>query len=113
MASRGLGNKASIQCLCLSVQVLDISLDKGSGQEDSIELRLLGDNGCQSSRNLRNESADDSKNGVSFFGSYSTRNCTAVSTSLLETSFENLLLRVDGKGTTITASTSEDIDLYI
>ena len=113
MTSRSLVNETSIQGLGLSIQVFNISLDKRSGQENSIELRLLGDNRCQSSGNLRNKSVDSSNNSISFFSSDSTRYCTTISTSLLETSFKDLFLGVDGKSTAIATSTSENIDLLI
>ena len=45
MRGRGLGNETGIQSGGLSVQVLDISLDKSSGQENGIKLGLLGDDG--------------------------------------------------------------------
>lgn len=96
MRSWSLGKQTSIQSLGLAVQVLDVSLDQGGSEENGIELRLLGDDRGQSSRNLRNKSADSVENSISLFGSNSTSECTAVGTSFLETSFEDLLLVVDG-----------------
>jgi len=108
---RGFGNQASIQSLGLSVQVLDVTLDQCSSEEDGIELRLLGNDGSQSRGNLRNKSSDGAENSISFLGGNGTRDCTAVGTGFLEASFKNLFLVVDGQSTRVTAGAGKGINL--
>jgi hypothetical protein len=95
----------------LRVQVLDVTLDQGGSEQNGIKLRLLGDNRSQSSRDLRYKGAYSVENGISFLGGNGTCECTAVSTSFLETRFENLLLVMDGQSTRITLGAGKGINL--
>jgi hypothetical protein len=96
----------------LTIQVLDISLDKISSKNNGIKLRLLGRDGRQGASDLRDKSRNNVENSSGFFVSDSSgRSGTTVSTGLLEKSFKSLFLVVDGKSTRVASSRGEAIDL--
>jgi hypothetical protein len=113
MSSRSLVDETSIQSLGLTVQVLDITLDKGSGQEDGIEFGLLDYDRTQRGGDLGNKGSNNVNNSISFFSGDGDSRCAAVGTGFLETSLENLFLVVNGKSSRITTRTGESINLYL
>lgn len=113
VSGRSLCNETVVQGVSLGVQVLDIGLDNSGGKKDSIKLRLLGNNGLQSSNNIRNKVSNNGKNSISFFSGDGRNTDTTVGTSLLEACFEDLFLVVDRKSTSITSRTSVTINLYV
>lgn len=95
------------------MQASDIILDNGSGKRNTSKYRLLADNAIDSSSDFGYKSSDNTKNSLSIFFRDSGGGSTTISIGGLDERFKSLFLGVNGKGTGITRSTSEGIDLFM